>query len=175
MGYNTEGTDWPHGDVVSEASKDLIDRFFSLLDREDDDAAAATVGDVLADEIFAPSGQAHFHGQVFAGPEGLYSSSVLLLLQLCWSCSTSTNTKFGWESLSFDSTNNTYPCVCVWVYRNPQVARPRVEGGESAPTPPDQGLLGRRGRARSPVHRTRRDGLPQRQGRRGRVYREVGH
>ncbi|KIW75331.1 hypothetical protein Z517_10072 [Fonsecaea pedrosoi CBS 271.37] len=51
MVYNTEATEWPSFEI-NPAIKDLISRFFKLLDTQD-----SSVGNVLADEIFAPNGQ----------------------------------------------------------------------------------------------------------------------
>lgn len=64
MVYNTENTDWPEF-FINAGSKDLISRFFLLLDTE-----SPEVGDKLADEIFAPNARAEFGGKFFTGKEG---------------------------------------------------------------------------------------------------------
>lgn len=64
MGYNTEKTQWPAFEINS-AVKELIDRFFSLLDQQD-----SNVGNILADEIFGKAGKAEFGGHPFIGPDG---------------------------------------------------------------------------------------------------------
>lgn len=51
MGYNTKSTLWPIGNVSSEV-KNLIDKFFSLMDDTSDG-----VGDQLAYEIFTDDGE----------------------------------------------------------------------------------------------------------------------
>lgn len=64
MVYNTEDTDWPAFEI-GVASKDLISRFFLLLDTESGD-----VGARLADDIFMPNARAEFGGKLFSGEEG---------------------------------------------------------------------------------------------------------
>jgi hypothetical protein len=64
MTYNTEHTEWPSFEI-NGAIKELISRFFLLLDSED-----ASVGDTLADEIFASNGKAVFGGRSFTGADG---------------------------------------------------------------------------------------------------------
>ncbi|KAM0367742.1 hypothetical protein ACHAPY_011698, partial [Fusarium culmorum] len=63
MGSNVKDTVWPDHPVPDSVKK-LIHRFFNLLDTQD-----SNVGDILADEIFAPDGQAQFGGHVFVGTE----------------------------------------------------------------------------------------------------------
>ena len=65
MAYNTEDTDWSEFEI-SAKSKDLISRFFQLLDTESDD-----VGDKLAEEIFTSDAKAEFGGKFFMGKEGV--------------------------------------------------------------------------------------------------------
>jgi hypothetical protein len=64
MGYNTASTDWP-SQHISIAVKSLLDKFLNLLDDK-----SPTVGDTLADEIFAPGAEAQFGPHVFKGQEG---------------------------------------------------------------------------------------------------------
>jgi hypothetical protein len=66
MAYTTAETDWPVFGP-NAAIKDLIARFFSLLDSE-----SQHVGNALADEIFTPNARAEFGGHLFTGQEGKY-------------------------------------------------------------------------------------------------------
>lgn len=68
MGYNTESTEWPTAAEVPQAIRDLIDRFYSLLDDD-----RPEVGATLADEIFTPDGVAYFGGQPSTGSAGMSS------------------------------------------------------------------------------------------------------
>ncbi|OAL20123.1 hypothetical protein AYO20_11560 [Fonsecaea nubica] len=68
MVYNTEATEWPSFEI-NPAIKDLISRFFKLLDTQD-----SSVGNVLADEIFALNGRAEFGGHFFNGKEEIRGS-----------------------------------------------------------------------------------------------------
>ncbi|KIW28931.1 uncharacterized protein PV07_04783 [Cladophialophora immunda] len=68
MGYNTENTEWPTFEI-SSAVKELIDRFFWQLDQSDPES-----GNVLADQIFATTGQAEFGGHMFTGADELRKS-----------------------------------------------------------------------------------------------------
>lgn len=65
MGYNTESTEWPTAAEVPQAIRDLIDRFYSLLDDD-----RPEVGATLADEVFTPDGVAYFGGAAFHGISG---------------------------------------------------------------------------------------------------------
>ncbi|KIW82952.1 hypothetical protein Z517_02195 [Fonsecaea pedrosoi CBS 271.37] len=67
MGYNTEKTEWPTFEI-NKAVKELIDQFFWQLDQQD-----PKVGDILADDIFAKTGQAEFGGHLYSGPEGKFA------------------------------------------------------------------------------------------------------
>lgn len=66
MGYNTQDAVWPEHPVPL-AVKALIDRFFNLLDSKD-----SNVGDILADEIFAPDAKAQFGAHAATGSEGKF-------------------------------------------------------------------------------------------------------
>ncbi|KAF5696239.1 Type I inositol 1,4,5-trisphosphate 5-phosphatase 2 [Fusarium globosum] len=63
MGSEIKETIWPDHPVPNKV-KNLIHRFFELLDSQD-----SNVGDILADEIFAPDAHAQFGAQVFTGTE----------------------------------------------------------------------------------------------------------
>lgn len=65
MGYSTDSTEWPTGIEVSQAVKNLIERFYLLLDDN-----SPSSGDTLADEIFASDGVAHFGPVPSRGSEG---------------------------------------------------------------------------------------------------------
>jgi hypothetical protein len=64
MGYNTEATVWPEHPVATPV-RELIDRFFSLLDSH-----SADVGNIFAEEIFTSDGKAQFAAHSFHGKEG---------------------------------------------------------------------------------------------------------
>lgn len=66
MGYGIDSAEWPTGIEVPSAVKQLIERFYQLLDNSD-----PGIGDVLADEIFAENGVAYFGATPFSGTEGL--------------------------------------------------------------------------------------------------------
>lgn len=66
MGYNTDSTKWPTVAEVPQPVKDLVDRFYNLLDDD-----RPEVGAILADEIFAPDGTAYFGGQPSTGSAGM--------------------------------------------------------------------------------------------------------
>ncbi|KAL2061485.1 hypothetical protein VTL71DRAFT_6862 [Oculimacula yallundae] len=68
MGYNTISTDWPSFPVPDDV-KQLIDKFFNLLDSQE-----ANVGDTLADDVFAPDAIATFGPHVFEGTEKIRGS-----------------------------------------------------------------------------------------------------
>ncbi|RSL49528.1 hypothetical protein CEP54_012379 [Fusarium duplospermum] len=55
MGYNIDSAEWPTGIEVSQAVKNLIERFYLLLDN-----SSPSFGHSLADEVFASDGVAHF-------------------------------------------------------------------------------------------------------------------
>ncbi|KAL6362134.1 hypothetical protein LRP88_04209 [Fusarium phalaenopsidis] len=55
MGYGIDSTEWHTGIEVSQAVKNLIERFYLLLDD-----SSPSSGDILANEIFANDGVAHF-------------------------------------------------------------------------------------------------------------------
>ncbi|KAL2678494.1 hypothetical protein Neosp_009240 [[Neocosmospora] mangrovei] len=55
MGYSIDSTEWPTGIEVSQVVKNLIERFYLLLDD-----SSPSSGDTLADEIFTSDGVAHF-------------------------------------------------------------------------------------------------------------------
>ena len=65
MGYNTDAAEWPTVVQVPQAVRDLIDRFYRLLDDD-----RSNVGDILADEIFTKDGVAYFGAHAFRGTEG---------------------------------------------------------------------------------------------------------
>lgn len=79
MGHNTAATEWP-SIAISESTKTMIDRFFSLLDNKDEAA-----GSLLADEIFTPDGRACFGHQVFEGTDRMVAilAFVVVLLTIC--------------------------------------------------------------------------------------------
>lgn len=66
MGYNTDSTKWPTAAEVPQPVKDLIDRFYNLLDDD-----GPEVGTILADEIFTPNAVAYFGGQPSRGAAGM--------------------------------------------------------------------------------------------------------
>lgn len=66
MGYNTNSTKWPTAAEVPQPVKDLIDRFYNLLDDDKPE-----VGAILADEIFTENAVAYFGGQPSMGSAGL--------------------------------------------------------------------------------------------------------
>ncbi|RSM06687.1 hypothetical protein CEP52_005564 [Fusarium oligoseptatum] len=55
MGYSIDSAKWPTGIEVSQAVKNLVERFYLLLDD-----SSPSSGDTLADEVFASDGVAHF-------------------------------------------------------------------------------------------------------------------
>ncbi|KAK2933522.1 Mitochondrial carrier domain superfamily [Fusarium oxysporum f. sp. vasinfectum] len=63
MGSDIKDTVWPDHPVPNSV-KNLIHRFFELLDSQD-----TNVGNILADEIFAPDARAQFGAHVFTGTE----------------------------------------------------------------------------------------------------------
>ncbi|KAG8665099.1 hypothetical protein FPOAC2_14349 [Fusarium poae] len=63
MSSDTKDTVWPDHPVPNSV-KNLIHRFFALLDSQD-----TNVGNILADEIFTPDARAQFGGHVFTGTE----------------------------------------------------------------------------------------------------------
>ncbi|EXM15809.1 hypothetical protein FOTG_15844 [Fusarium oxysporum f. sp. vasinfectum 25433] len=69
MGSDIKDTVWPDHPVPNSV-KNLIHRFFELLDSQD-----TNVGNILADEIFAPDARAQFGAHVFTGTEGTYESA----------------------------------------------------------------------------------------------------
>lgn len=66
MGYGIDSAEWPTGIEVPSPVKQLIERFYQLLDSSD-----PGIGDLLADEIFADNGVAYFGATPFSGTEGL--------------------------------------------------------------------------------------------------------
>ncbi|CVL13518.1 uncharacterized protein FPRN_12089 [Fusarium proliferatum] len=68
MGSEIKETIWPDHPVPNKV-KNLIHRFFELLDSQD-----SNVGDILADEIFAPDAHAQFGAHVFTGTEEIRKS-----------------------------------------------------------------------------------------------------
>lgn len=65
MGYGIDSAEWPTGIEVPSPVKQLIERFYQLLDNSD-----PGIGDLLADEIFADNGVAYFGATPFSGTEG---------------------------------------------------------------------------------------------------------
>lgn len=65
MGYTIDSAEWPTGIEVSQAVKNLIERFYLLLDD-----SSPSSGDTLANEIFANDGVAHFGPAPSRGSEG---------------------------------------------------------------------------------------------------------
>ncbi|KAH7126485.1 hypothetical protein B0J13DRAFT_628062 [Dactylonectria estremocensis] len=69
MGYGIDSAEWPTGIEVPSAVKQLIERFYQLLDNSD-----SGIGDILADEIFASDGVAYFGTTPFRGSEEIRNS-----------------------------------------------------------------------------------------------------
>lgn len=104
MGYNTESAEWPTAVEVPQAIKDLIDRFYNLLD---DDRPG--VGETLADEIFTPDGVAYFGGKPSTGSAGTY----LDCTTMSWSLANLLTTE-SYPSL---------PCRCMEGYHESKAHR----------------------------------------------------
>lgn len=66
MGYDTDSTKWPTAVEVPQPVKDLVNRFYNLLDDD-----RPEVGAILADEIFTPDATAYFGGQPSTGSAGM--------------------------------------------------------------------------------------------------------
>ncbi|KAH7013821.1 hypothetical protein EDB80DRAFT_381839 [Ilyonectria destructans] len=69
MGYGIDSAEWPTGIEVPSPVKQLIERFYQLLDNSD-----PGIGDLLADEIFADNGVAYFGATPFSGTEEIRNS-----------------------------------------------------------------------------------------------------
>lgn len=65
MGYAIESADWPEVTQVPSPVKQLVERFYHLVDSPD-----PGVGDAFADQVFADDAVAYFGGHAFRGAEG---------------------------------------------------------------------------------------------------------
>ncbi|KAH8784987.1 hypothetical protein F5883DRAFT_707940 [Diaporthe sp. PMI_573] len=71
MGYDTDSTKWPTAVEVPQPVKDLVHRFYNLLDDD-----RPEVGAILADEIFTPDATAYFGGQPSTGSADIRISRI---------------------------------------------------------------------------------------------------
>lgn len=66
MGYPTGSTTWPSTDCPSAPVKQLIDKFFSLVDQKGED-----IGDQLSHDIFTENGTFLTANGAFKGARGM--------------------------------------------------------------------------------------------------------
>ncbi|KAJ3547718.1 hypothetical protein NM208_g1351 [Fusarium decemcellulare] len=69
MGYSIDSAEWPTGIHVPPTVKQLIEKFYLLLDNTE-----PNVGDTLADEIFSDDGVAYFGANPFRGSDEIRRS-----------------------------------------------------------------------------------------------------
>lgn len=140
MGYNTNSTKWPTAVEVPQPVKDLVNRFYNLLDDD-----RPEVGAILADEIFTPDATAYFGGQPSTGSAGM-SFDLHNITKRC----------LAWPFVNL-LTPQRYPnlaCKCVEVYREPEAQR-------------EQGICLQIRRQRFVIHSSRCNGSAQWQRGRG--------